>query len=100
MKSEKISEKAFARLGILADENDGFKVAQKDLELRGHGQLTGTRQSGLGELDFAELIREPDLLLDAKREAQNLISSDPELLLPEHSQLRLMIDSISSALAD
>jgi ATP-dependent DNA helicase RecG len=100
MKSENISEKAFTRLRTLVDEDDGFKVAQKDLELRGHGELTGTRQSGVGELDFAELVREPELLFDAKREAQNIISSDPELLLPEHSQLRLMIDSIDCTLAD
>jgi len=93
MSSKNLSEKALSKLNILADSHDGFHIAQKDLELRGHGELTGMRQAGMGELDFSEMLREPKLLLEAKSEAQRLMGDDPELLKPEHGQLKMMIQS-------
>ena len=93
MSSKNLSEKALSRLKILAENHDGFDIAQKDLELRGHGELIGMRQAGMGELDFSEMLREPKILLEAKREAQRLIGDDPELLRPEHGQLKMMIQS-------
>lgn len=89
-----LSEKAISRLQILAESHDGFEIARKDLELRGQGELTGLKQSGMGDLDFSEMLREPDLLLDAKREAQRLIESDPELSRSEHRHLRTMVESL------
>ncbi|MDY7035477.1 MAG: ATP-dependent DNA helicase RecG [Thermodesulfobacteriota bacterium] len=94
MKNKNLSEKAIYRLNVLVENHDGFAIAQKDLELRGHGELTGMRQSGIGELDFTEMIRESDLLLMAKREAQRLIDHDPELTHPENNQLRVMVESV------
>jgi len=93
MSSKNLSEKAMSRLKILAENHDGFDIAQKDLELRGHGELIGMRQAGMGELDFSEMLREPKILLEAKREAQHLVGDDPELLRPEHGQLKMMIQS-------
>ncbi len=93
MSSKNLPEKAVSRLKILAENHDGFDIAQKDLELRGHGELIGMRQAGMGELDFSEMLREPKLLLEAKREAQRLMGDDPELLRPEHGQLEMMIQS-------
>ena len=58
------------RLGIMAKTNDGFLIAQKDLELRGAGELLGTRQSGLPEFRFANLIRDQQILEQARREAE------------------------------
>jgi len=72
MLSEALSEKALARLKVLEETSDGFEIAEKDLEMRGHGELTGLRQAGAGELDFREMIREPELLMAAKREAGRL----------------------------
>ncbi|MFC1866599.1 ATP-dependent DNA helicase RecG [Thermodesulfobacteriota bacterium] len=95
MLSDNLSTKAVSRLKALAGNLNGFEIAQKDLELRGHGELTGIRQSGVGELDIFEMLREPDLLLDAKCEAQNLIESDPELLVSDHRHLKVMMKSMS-----
>ena len=68
------------RLRALADSQDGFELAEVDLRLRGEGELVGTRQSGIAELD-------PELLERAHRHAQGLLEEDPELELPEHALL-------------
>jgi len=94
MLSNEIPERAIPRLKILAESHDGFDIAQKDLELRGHGEFTGMKQAGMGELDLFEMIREQDLLVEAKREAQRLIEADPELYHPENLQLKLMMESV------
>ena len=94
MLSNEIPERAIPRLKTLAESHDGFDIAQKDLELRGHGEFTGMKQAGMGELDLFEMIREQDLLVEAKREAQRLIEADPELYHPENLQLKLMVESV------
>jgi ATP-dependent DNA helicase RecG len=88
------SEKAGERLEILVNNQDGAEIAQKDLELRGHGELIGARQTGLGDLDVSDVIREPELLTRAKEEAQRLIDSDPDLLLPENQILRAFVEEM------
>jgi ATP-dependent DNA helicase RecG len=60
---------ATERLGIMAETNDGFKIAEKDLELRGPGELLGTRQSGLPEFRIGNLVRDQKILNAAKKEA-------------------------------
>ena len=60
---------ATERLGIMAETNDGFKIAEKDLELRGPGELLGTRQSGLPEFRIANLVRDQRILDAARKEA-------------------------------
>jgi len=92
---DNIPEKTEARLKCLAESNDGFEIAQKDLEFRGHGELTGLRQSGIGELDPSDIIRHQELLLMAKRCARDLIQSDPGLSHPNHKYLKIMMESIS-----
>ena len=82
------------RLKTLVESHDGFEIAQKDLELRGQGELTGIKQAGVGELEFTEMMREPELLLKAKREAENLIDSDPDLFHPENATLKAIIESV------
>jgi ATP-dependent DNA helicase RecG len=89
-----VSKRAVARLETLVACNDGFTIAQKDLELRGHGQFTGFRQSGVGELDFVEMLNESDLLLKAREEAWGLIHNDPDLSSAENRYLRAMIESL------
>jgi ATP-dependent DNA helicase RecG len=94
MASSDLPERSRSRLQILVENQDGFEIAKKDLELRGHGELTGTRQAGMGELDLTEMVRESELLFAAKREAYGLIDSDPRLLQPENSHLRIMVESL------
>jgi ATP-dependent DNA helicase RecG len=94
MTSSNLPQQSKSRLKILVESHDGFEIAKKDLALRGHGELIGTRQAGMGELDLTEMVRESELLLAAKREAYGLIDSDPELLRPENRHLKDMVDSI------
>ena len=68
--SEKQTEVARERLGIMEETNDGFKIAEKDLEIRGPGEIMGTRQAGLPEFRVANLVRDLDILQDARKEAE------------------------------
>ena len=70
---EELTEAARARLEALVETTDGFELAEKDLELRGEGQLLGTRQSGLTELRFTRLRADRALLERAKEAAQELL---------------------------
>ena len=75
------------RLRALASESDGFKLAEIDLELRGEGELIGTRQSGLAQFRVAELPRDAELLERARGHAERIAGEDPDLALPEHALL-------------
>lgn len=69
-----LSQNARERLGIMRETNDGFVIAQKDLELRGAGEVLGTRQTGLAEFRIASLGRDDDLLDDVARIADDLLA--------------------------
>ncbi|MDQ6750020.1 MAG: ATP-dependent DNA helicase RecG [Actinomycetota bacterium] len=75
------------RLRALASTADGFALAEIDLELRGEGELVGTRQHGLAQFKFAELPRDSELLERARAHAERIADGDPELNLAEHSLL-------------
>jgi ATP-dependent DNA helicase RecG len=68
--SDKQTEVARERLGIMEETNDGFKIAEKDLEIRGPGEIMGTRQAGLPEFRVANLVRDLDILQAARKEAE------------------------------
>jgi ATP-dependent DNA helicase RecG len=72
-----LSRMAKQRLGVLRDTTDGFKVAQRDLELRGPGEVLGTRQTGLMQLRVADLVRDADLVPTVQEIAQRLMKDDP-----------------------
>jgi ATP-dependent DNA helicase RecG len=74
--SDKKTVNAEERLGIMAKTSNGFVIAEKDLELRGPGELLGTRQSGLPEFRIANLIRDQQLLEQAKREAEFYLTKE------------------------
>lgn len=82
-----LTETARERLKILKLHNDGFEVAERDLALRGPGNLTGREQSGYVRLRVADLGRDADLLTDARSAAFQLIEGDPGLLAPENVYL-------------
>jgi ATP-dependent DNA helicase RecG len=76
------------RLEAIANEDDGFRLAEVDLEIRGAGDVLGTRQHGLPELRVARLPEDTELLAKARDRADELLRSDPELAEPEHALLR------------
>jgi ATP-dependent DNA helicase RecG len=76
---EELTEAACERLQALVDTNDGFELAEIDLELRGMGQLLGTRQTGLSDLVFTRLRQDRPLLEEARRWARELAGYDGPL---------------------
>ena len=89
--SESQSETARERLNALEQINDGFRLAEVDLELRGPGDFFGTRQSGLPNLRMAHLS-DRELLTEARAEAARIIELDPLLEGPEHAVLRAQVE--------
>ncbi len=77
--SFKRSEDAEKRLTIMEETTDGFKIAEADLMIRGPGDFLGTKQSGLPQFRFANLIRDARILSEAREDAFNLVKKDPEL---------------------
>ena len=74
--SDKKTAIAEERLGIMAQTSDGFKIAEKDLELRGPGELLGTKQSGLPEFRIGNIVRDQELLEKARHEAEFYLSKE------------------------
>jgi ATP-dependent DNA helicase RecG len=77
-----LSPLARERLAVMRDTNDGFVVARRDLELRGPGELLGTRQTGLAQLRVADLMRDADLLPTVQIAAQTLLDAWPDNVMP------------------
>jgi len=82
------SEDARRRIAAMTGTNDGFRIAEVDLELRGPGDFFGTRQSGLPDFRVADLLRDGAMLEEARREAFALVHADPQLAASEHRGLR------------
>ena len=95
MVDDQAPEDTLRRLWLLAATHDGFEIAEQDLLWRGQGQLTGTRQSGAGELNLADVARAPELLAAAKGETARLLREDPRLERPEHAALRDLLGSVT-----
>jgi ATP-dependent DNA helicase RecG len=72
----------------MCETSDGFKIAEKDMEIRGPGDIAGTRQSGLLDFKLADIVRDREILQLAVQEAQEILNMDPELDLPENNLLR------------
>jgi ATP-dependent DNA helicase RecG len=77
-----LTEIARERLGVMRDTNDGFEVARRDLELRGPGELLGTRQTGLARMRVADLLRDADLLPRVQLAATTLLESGEDVIAP------------------
>ncbi|MDQ6756436.1 MAG: ATP-dependent DNA helicase RecG [Bacteroidota bacterium] len=87
----KISNEAKQRLKIMCDTNDGFKIAEKDLEIRGPGDIEGTKQSGVLDFKLANIINDKQLLEEARNIAEILVEDDPHLNKMENSSLKNFI---------
>ncbi|MBI4550926.1 MAG: ATP-dependent DNA helicase RecG [Candidatus Latescibacteria bacterium] len=83
-----IPDDTLRRLEVMAETQDGFRIADEDLKLRGPGEFLGTRQHGLPGLRIADIIRDHALLLTARREAFAVVERDGQLARPEHRAVR------------
>lgn len=88
MPDVKVSKSGAFRLKTMEETNDGFRIAEADLKLRGPGDFLGTKQSGLPDFKFADIVEDQFLLAQAKEKAKELLESDPELQASANSDLR------------
>jgi ATP-dependent DNA helicase RecG len=86
-----LGETARARLEILRETEDGFRIAEEDLRLRGEGEVLGARQSGAPGFKIARLDLHPDLLRAARDDAEKILATDPELTGERGRNLRLLL---------
>lgn len=87
----RLSEAARARLSIMRETDDGFRIAEEDLKLRGAGEVLGTRQSGMPEFRLADLSCHADLLALAQDDARLIVERDPDLTSPRGKALRVLL---------
>jgi ATP-dependent DNA helicase RecG len=88
MTSHKLSEDSKIRMETMVRTNDGFEIAEVDLKLRGPGDLMGKQQSGVLNLQIADIVRDKDILQLARHEAVKLLKTDAPMEKPEHASLR------------
>ncbi|HRE78699.1 MAG TPA: ATP-dependent DNA helicase RecG [Flavobacterium sp.] len=95
MTSHKLSDDSKIRIETMCRTNDGFEIAEVDLKLRGPGDIMGTQQSGVLNLQIADLVRDRDILQVARHEAIKLLKKDASMTLPEHQTLRVVFMEMS-----
>ncbi|MBF8258552.1 MAG: recG [Actinobacteria bacterium] len=90
-------EDAIARLSVMEKTNDGFRIAEEDLKIRGPGDFAGVRQSGIPDLVFSDIVRDARMLSRSREIASKLLVTDPGLALPENAALARWIASKEAA---
>jgi ATP-dependent DNA helicase RecG len=85
------SDDAAERLKTFVATTDGFQLAEADFAMRGPGELLGTRQHGLPPLRIADLLRDREILEEARRDAQALVAADAGQVDPDYARLRRMM---------
>ncbi len=91
MTERKLNPVARRRMQTMVETNDGFKIAEVDMELRGPGDMEGTQQSGVLNLRIADLIHDQKILLAARKEAEIILENDDHLQFPEHQSLAIFL---------
>ncbi|MGA1847320.1 ATP-dependent DNA helicase RecG [Deferribacter abyssi] len=86
--SRNITEEGKKRINAMVEYNDGFKISEIDLQIRGPGDFFGTKQSGLPEFKFSNIVRDVKILQKARRDAEEILKSDPFLTNPKHKIIR------------
>lgn len=94
MTGYKLSKDSRTRLETMVRTNNGFEIADIDLKLRGPGDLMGTQQSGVLDLLIADLAKDGRILSESRAAAQTILADDPELVRPEHGNIRRHIESL------
>lgn len=92
MPDVKVSKAGAFRLKTMEETNDGFKIAEADLKLRGPGDFLGTKQSGLPDFKVADIVEDQFILAQAKEKAKELIQKDADLKLPENQSLKKIFE--------
>ncbi len=87
-------EESKKRLKILASTNDGFKISEKDLAIRGPGDFFGNRQHGLPKFKIADMSQDMDILKLARKSAKDIYEQDKELKLPEHKVIKDLVSKL------
>ena len=85
---QKVGKDARERMQIMETTNDGFLIAEKDLELRGPGQIGGTRQSGALDFKLASIVNDKEMLEAARNSVEIILELDPELVLKSHERVK------------
>lgn len=98
--SDSKGEEVRSRLDIMCRTNDGFRISEEDLRLRGPGDFFGARQHGLPEMHVADLGADMDILRRAQDEAGLLLSADPELSAEGHQELKVRVERLFRQGAD
>jgi ATP-dependent DNA helicase RecG len=88
-----------ARLSVMEQTNDGFRIAEEDLKVRGPGDFAGVRQSGIPDLVFSDIVRDARMLAMSREIADLLLARDPDLSRPEHAGLKRWMESKSAITA-
>ncbi len=95
MTGHKLSNDSKTRMDTMVKTNDGFEIAEVDLKLRGPGDIMGTQQSGILNLKMADLVRDKDILQQARYHAIKILKEDPELRLPQNDRLLKIFQALT-----
>jgi len=93
---EKLTPEGVQRLKIMMETTDGFQIAERDMRLRGPGELLGIRQSGFLNFKAADLLIHGELLVSARDEAKSLLAEDPGLLLPANARIARGVGAVAA----
>ncbi|MBQ6238118.1 MAG: ATP-dependent DNA helicase RecG [Bacteroidales bacterium] len=99
MTGDKLSNTARERIKIMVDSNDGFRIAEADLRLRGPGDLQGLQQSGILQLKLADIVSDEPIVRAARETVQEILEKDPQLQSADNACLRLYLQKNKRALA-
>lgn len=94
MSNNKLSSEGKLRLNAMVNSNDGFEIANVDLNLRGPGDIQGTQQSGTLDFKMADISKDEKLVVFTRNLAINLLKQDPELQLPEHTRIKNYLSTL------
>ena len=99
MSNHKLSRDGKIRLDTMVKTNNGFEIAETDLQLRGPGNIEGTQQSGVLDLKLANLVTDQELLIKARKCVEAIFEKDPQLALPEHQILNQSLQAKGEGLS-
>jgi ATP-dependent DNA helicase RecG len=94
--SHKLSSNGRERLKAMVETNNGFEIAAKDLKLRGPGNIEGTQQSGILDLQLADIVKDDDILNEARQASMELVEDDPDLDKEANATLKLYLQHMAS----
>jgi ATP-dependent DNA helicase RecG len=96
----KLSAESKTRIETMVRTNDGFEIAETDLQLRGPGDLMGTQQSGILDLLIADLSKDGELLKQAREAAVEILAKDPDLASPANQTIRRQVETVKKTVVN